>query len=692
VPLVLADILAQPINKGGVNATSAVTSLGSATTAGNTLLIAATTYGSTGISTPSGYTRDTPLPSTTQKVYLFRKSNIAAGETLPTLATGASTQKTSWFALELAGLDLVSPLDVASAIATATAQSISTGTALGTGYDTIGLALFLAQDASSTTAPSWSGYIGNWTEQAEQGASDATTSTGAALAVYDTLLSLSLPTASATSSLGANGPLAAVAVKYLAAGSKQAADLRHFSGFEHGTVAGIATGTSGSRLFETVSGSPIITSSTPRHGNFCLELPDTAAAHNLTWPAVVIAGTGTRIPARLCFRFVGNLPTADTELASFDTGTTEVVVVRYVAASQKIGVQVTNSGNDGAQQISAATVQADTWHAVDLEYDPNTSPNSVNWQLDGVDQTQAVGAVDAASTGITMRIGRRAATAPGCAIRLDDCLIAGRRGNYPLGDYKILLLPPSGTITVVGGGGSSVMNTFSANGTMAAWDAATALSAISEGPPPIIGASAAGIAQVTADTVAYVRIPMGTYTTAAEELLHAAQMLVCGWAASATANTLGFRARLSGGAETITLQSPILDPGFDNSITDPAWLVKTINPTGGWDQAKLDSLELEMGGSDDATPDPGMHWIGCSVAISLPLYARQENDSVQSGSEVAVSRHSEGQSSAELLNLKIQSHQAKGWTVTRTGPTTAHAWKTYTEGSIGRKDRYFEVK
>jgi hypothetical protein len=619
VPLTLDDALVQPITKGSVNAPSAVTSLGSPTTAGKTLLIAATTYGTTGIATPTGYTPDQGTNVATAKVYLFRKSNCGAGETLPTLTTGASTQKTTWFALELDALDPIAPKDVVSAIATATAQSIGTAAVVGTSYDTIGFVLHLAQDATSTSPPTWSDYTGNWVAVAEQGQADATTAIGTCLSVFAPLQTNVLPGCSATASLAANGPLAAVAVKYAAAGSKAASDLRYFTGFEFGTLAGAATGVAGSRIFETISGSPFVTDQTPRSGNFCLELPNTAVAHNFTWPAVVITtGQGVKIPARVCVRFVGGLPTSDTELCLLEpSGVALNTVVRYRTATQKIGVQI----GSGTEQLSAATVAADTWHEIDLDYDigSGSAVHTVNWQFDRVDQAPVTHTSSIGATGVVLRPGRTQAAAPGVAIRLDDCLLAGSRGNYPIGDHKVVLVgpDPAGTLSVVGSGGTAVFNTFSANGAMAAWNAATALAAISEGPPPTIGASAAGIVQVTTDTITYVKIPMATYVAAANEVIRAVRVLVCGWAASATAATIGlwgYSGSESGfGAQLFAVG----DPGFDNSATTPAWLCKLFAPTGGWNQAKLDAFEVRMGGSDDAAPDVGPNAVYAEVAVAV---------------------------------------------------------------------------
>jgi hypothetical protein len=110
---------------------------------------------------------------------------------------------------------------------------------------------------------------------------------------------------------------------------------------------------------------------------------------------------------------------------------------------------------------------------------------------------------------------------------------------------------------------------------------------------------------------------MATYTLAAGEAVRAVRLLFCGWAAAATANTIGFWGY--SGSEPLfgTQLLPLSDPNFDNSTTAPAWFCEMFAPTGGWTQAKLDALEARMGGSDDATPDVGIHAVYAEVAIAI---------------------------------------------------------------------------
>jgi len=310
--------------------------------------------------------------------------------------------------------------------------------------------LVLAQDATSTTAPTWSGWTGEWVEAAEQGASDATTSTGAALAVDAPLQKPVLAAATnVQSSLGANGPLAAVSVKYMAAGAKQPPEYRSILGFEWGTSAGLTTGPTGvgphggggHRLLDTTTGTVAVTSSTPRTGTYCLEIGSgTSAAHNAT----AIFTASTVISVFYPFRFA-TLPAADTELCSLEGVSGVHCVVRFIAATSKVGVKI----GTATEQVSAETITAGSYHTIDLEYDMRVANQlAASWRLNDIDQTQATHTTAAATSCGTLRLGWSAASA--AVMRVDDVMVAARKGNWPFGNHKVVLVgvDTAGTVSV----------------------------------------------------------------------------------------------------------------------------------------------------------------------------------------------------------------------------------------------------
>ena len=199
----------------------------------------------------------------------------------------------------------------------------------------------------------------------------------------------------------------------------------------------------------------------------------------------------------------------------------------------------------------------------------------------------------------TLRVGWNvAATATN---RKDDVVVVRGAGQYPIGDHTVqpLTVDPAGTVTTTA---DAKFNTMASNSTLTAWNAATAKTAVSE-IPPTIGASADGVVQVTSSATDYMTLPMATYQ---QGIVRAARMLACGWAASGTAATLGFRAH---DGTTEMLLAAAADPGFDNSTTLPVWVALPIRPAAGsytWTQTKLDALSLRVGFGDAAVA-VGLH-------------------------------------------------------------------------------------
>ena len=629
-------------NSGGFNSTSGDVTLGAATTAGNTLVIAVTTLAQSIASPPAGYVQDSPATALNPRLYVYRKSNCGASETLPTISVGATTA-VAWICWELSGLDPTLPVDVIAASQTATSSgtTINNGTtAASTTYDGLVLA-FHTLNVAGTTPGSISGQSGGLTELAEQGqAGTANSVTLAAAGSYTQQLGAFTSTATASATMtGSNGGVAWILV-YSAEGAKRAADLRDLWGFEWLTTAGWGTGNTGNRIFATVTGSPELVNDAAkaRTGSGYLRLSSTAAAENVQGEQQTISGTDPRVSPvmRVCFRFDGGLPSANVDLACLRTiGDT---ILAYRTATQKLGLTVAS----GTEQLSDTTVTADTWICVDLAVWDAGSEWRAPWQIDYGDgapvaQTQATfSTASSTGAGFIPILGWLTSTTPGVPVLYDDCVVSTTLGHYPLGDHRIHGLAVDGSVTISGTSGN--FQTFTANGTMAAWNGTTAQGAIDD-IPPTIGASADGIAQITAASGDYMAIPLETRAAVPDETIRGVKLLVCGWAASATAATIGLRAHDGGTEHTLFT---VADPNFDNSTTTPAWLCKMVRTTAGaridWTQAKLDALEARLGFSGDATPDIGAHLVMAEVAVqpvaTMTLFgdlASQQLDPVSGG-------------------------------------------------------------
>jgi hypothetical protein len=608
---------AQPPNSGSFNAASGDATLPTGTTAGNAVLLIATNdAGGNSLNIPTGFVRLGVTPSSNVRPNLFFRGpnqGLAAGETSWTLVWVTGSGATAWTAYELEGVDPDAPSDV-----NATGKISPTGTVVDTNttpqtttYDGEAWMVLAIRDPASTTPPTISAHTNSFVEAVQVGASGASTAITHSIARRP-VQSLGAFQAGATSSitLGTSNGYGQLVV-LSAVGANREVNVAHFWGFKVGAgAARLNTGVATAKYWEIQAGSPTI-------GADGLDLVSTAAAENIGTGTGAFVLTGQTVKAAVVQwkgRFNTALPGADLVLATIQS-TSADMVLRYVSASSKLGVKI----GTGSEVLSDAVVTADTFITVDLRMVGTTTAYRGDWQVNygagAVSQTQATFTAGGAMSSWGLLVGWTAASTGNVTVAHVICSIVA--GHYPLGDHSFALLKAdaAGTLTISGTSTNFLLMT--ANATGAAWNAATALTNITEGPPPTIGASAAGFLQAAIATSDYVNVPMATYDVSGTGSIRAVRMLACGWAASATAATIGFRA--FDGTTEMTLFSAA-DPEFDNSTTDPAWVCKMVKPPSGvvaWDQAKLDALAFRVGFSGDATPDIGIHWIAAEVAIQL---------------------------------------------------------------------------
>jgi hypothetical protein len=598
-------------SSGSFNATSGSVTLPGGTTAGNTVIVVVATGANIAPDMLTGFVADVALGFTLQTNRVFHRGpteGLAGGETSWTV-TLASTGLCAWATFEVSGLDAVTPKDTSSGGAEATATSIGTGNLLTapTAYDLMVLAVHGGYNSLSAAAPTWSGQTNSYTELKDQGAVGASTAVGLSVSVKF-MTTPTFPSCTATSTLGTAGPVAGIAVAYAAADAHRQIDADVIAGYEIGPVTGLIR--PGGYIAAGL-GTPAIVSTNPRTGSYCLELSSVAATCSAIWDSLL--GSTVKV-FRQPLYFPGSLPGSDMELMSL-SGTFGLVQVWFRVATGKIGVIVNNSlPTAGTEQLSAASVVPDTWHVIEMRLSTILSTYTLDWRLDAVDQTQATVAGTAGFQITAAAVGW--GTARTATVRYDDTVVMNKAANYARGNFTVVLLPvdPAGTLTL--SGTATNFNTFTANGTLAAWDATVAKTNITETLPPVIGASAAGFCQVATAATNYVEIPMSTYQ-GITDAVRSVRMIVCGWAASTSAANIRFRS-WDGTTEVILLAAT--DSSYDNVIA--VWntvMVKSATggtgPEQGWPQARLDALALRVGFSTDAAPACGIHWIGAEVLV-----------------------------------------------------------------------------
>jgi hypothetical protein len=102
------------------------------------------------------------------------------------------------------------------------------------------------------------------------------------------------------------------------------------------------------------------------------------------------------------------------------------------------------------------------------------------------------------------------------------------------------------------------------------------------------------------------------------ESIRAVRWYFIGWAASATANTIGMRG-WDGTTETVLFV--VADPAFDNSTTVPGWVARMHRTLGAGSgpriisQIQLDALAARIGFSSNATVDVGVHAVLAELLV-----------------------------------------------------------------------------
>ena len=216
----------------------------------------------------------------------------------------------------------------------------------------------------------------------------------------------------------------------------------------------------------------------------------------------------------------------------------------------------------------------------------------------------------------------------------DDAAGTAIRGNYPIGDLRVLPLKvdPAGTPTVTGS--TANFGVMTNNGTVAAWNATNARNAVDDIPPIAAGVGTRDAAvAILAHATDTANFPMETRDLAANEVnvrgVKAHRWL---WAASATATTI--RIFVNDGTDTYHVRG-----GEPDGQQHDAGLVRLGAGVGDYsavvDAGEGGSLEFRFG-SNDANPD-----IGCDAFLLELAVVKAIPESLfgESGADIYVEAH-----------------------------------------------------
>lgn len=607
----------------GASSTNHTVTLPGGTTAGNTIIVMGAATGLNPFTAPTGtgWVLDASLTGGT---FVSRLTNVGAGVTSWVFSTG-STATTSWYVAEVSGLD-DDPLDAqASSLNTlANGGTLTTATPTTVGRSTIAISGY-STDAAATFTHSWSGQTGGFSEVREVSTVSLQGMCASIAFASDTQVY------STTATLATTDPAAScegMVVTYREKGTPIVAPLFMMGGFEWGTHGGggntLTNGTLG--LFNhslapvgTWGTNYLIQAGSARNSAFGLRVVQSAAA------AYVRFGTSA-------FNYVGTIGmnvrvisgSGVVVVAECITGAVRPFQLVYDVTATKFGVRC---GTTGTIQYQSGTTALSTWVWIDLRYNASGTTWKTDWRIETAantytDQTQATLAGQVPTQAMVLNLGSN--TSQTVTIDFDDVVVSQYSKPYPLGPHeiKVLKVDPAGTVTLSGTTGN--FQTFTANGTLAAWNATTARNNIDE-LPPTVSASADGFAQTTIAASDYVEIPMETYTLGVKEVIAGVRMYASLWATSAGGVcTMGIRG-WQGVAETVlTAIGTAFNPGQPTAYasTTPVWRVAMWPSAGGWSQAKLNAAAVRFGFATDISP--GLSAVYLEVAIAktktVPLF------------------------------------------------------------------------
>lgn len=618
VPVTLDDFVQENTGAPTTTTDPYVVTLPSGTTAGNTVVVILS-YNN--IPTPpAGFV----TVMTQNNLGVFYKSNVGAAETSWSFDP-ASASYCAWYVAEVSNLDPVDPVDASASLEATPANggTHATGTApLGAGLSTVALAAWTVAQAGG-----FSHGFGSFTNsfdfvaEAEPGATLDGRHLTVARKFVDGTTTSHTSTATYTTTFSGNPTVWGAVVSLRAADSPIVAPLAGFMGFEWGTHGGWGNpGDTGglNQYFLGANGTMgtnyIVQAGSARNGSYGLRIVQTGANHFSP-----VFNIGTKAAA---YGFNVRVVSATGTPVVFEvvTAVGDNLQLVYNSSTTKFGLRW---GTGGSVAYESATTALNTWRWIDIRLKVSTSTWHADWRIETAASTYTAQSSPTDPTGQDTTSNLIEANLGGDATQTlttdwDDVCASRYYSAYPLGPHKVVLLKvdPAGTPAVVGTSGN--FSVFTANGTLAAWNATNARNAIDE-VPPTISASADGVCQTATAATNYMEFTMETYTCTSTEAIAGVRMVAAAWGGTGTGTgTLAIKGFTSGKGTTE------LDPGTTSydagsptaiSATVPYWLSGAWNITNGWTQANLNGAALLIGYSTDATPDMGVHAAYLEVAI-----------------------------------------------------------------------------
>lgn len=609
------------------------------TTSGTTVLVVTQ---SNGPSTISGFTLDLSEEiDGSFRLRHFRKSSVSAGETSWTITING--QYVQWVMLEVSGL-AASPVVMPSEVGVTTfgGDSANVSTAFSTNSpvtaynDVLYLAAWsLRTNKDPATLPNLtltptmsSGF--HWTSlQDQRWTNDPSTGddqllhVGVGFPFPDNALANFRAVFSGHDDLDNTDLWMASHVGYRSAESTKVNPLELCYGFEQGTYGGLATGAAAayrivSSVLGTLNTDILVQGASARTGSYGCRVIQAAAAK-------YVRVDNTKFPTGLTvftpsFGVKVVSSTGTVVLAEINPSAGTIAQLVYDTTTTKLGVRW---GSGGTPAYQSGTTPAGTFVWVDWQtsgYGGTTRTMRWSCEQNGqmrVQDSPADLTGQTASNIASFNWGGNVAQT--VTLDVDDvCIAHTELGHYPIGRTKVLGygINPAGTATVSLAGS---FNVFTANGTLAAWNATNARNAIDE-IPPVVSTASDGVVQITAGTQeAQFPLLAPSYNTGDIPIGMCAMVPM--WANSTASANVQLRGVSMILPATVTVtQGNAAQPV---SATVPLWAHSrdTYGPAQ-VTAAVINAGVFGIGNSTDATPDIGAHSFIGELAVKERLTSR----------------------------------------------------------------------
>jgi hypothetical protein len=367
-------------------------------------------------------------------------------------------------------------------------------------------------------------------------------------------------------------------------------------GFEHGRSTSGAAG-----VYDSITGSVSSQTTPVRTGVRSIAIAAGGAAANLQYNLAA----GNRIVTQaVYFRFV-TLPTADARIMEFNNASGNGNVW-FSNATDQVGLSI----GGGAITVGGPTLVVDTWYRLVVEYDTSTGTYSIKARVDNGTEFSTTSAIAAADQS-AVRLGTNGAHTVTCYY--DDYVISVTDGDYEdIGgwtSHEIESLIPSsdGTHNITTSGDfDSFTGTAFSNSTT------NGFSFIDHRPLQAANTADNVIRQELGTTANYMEFGLEDHTLSGTPL--AARAYGTHVEAVTSGASLG-EARLLLSDNTVVLTTGSID--VINSTEDPGTTVTIrkrmcIDPSGGWDNTKIDGLKARVGFADNA---PDVNFIDFMVEV-----------------------------------------------------------------------------